>query len=917
MAIKSNAEKVMVEVVLDYSPAQAQRIAQQIDAFQRKQAQSETTHQAKLRQQAEVHAQKLAQAEEKALKAAENRQKAAQAKILAGTKSWSAKMTESVNSLRTAIIAMGAAFVSAQVIGGIKSLASEALSLAADLNTFSKFSGLTVEQLSALASIARTTGVDMSSFQGSLVGIAAKLQDARDGATEAQQSFRNLGIDFETATLDEIIQKLFDAAKNTDNLGKISKVASDTGAEQFGRLATYAASYGEAIRKSSTEFGTLSAEGTKAISNLNKQLDTIKARLTISLANAVSEAAPELESALNKLAAAINKIDWGKLVEGSVEAATATAKVVSTASDSVRPLSALITAAQTLLYIFGGAQGLSFAYSKFLVNQVKVNKELEAANRVFDEVLERGAKGAASVEEIIKAKALRDLSQGTVKLSALGKATALVVQTLKDFGAKLSAVISGTAFATLFGWVGKLVNVFAKWSGVLTTAFLAWDLFKARMGGLSWLEAAGYSIGKFFGSILDIFIPAKVYDITDALDAWLNKAKQVKDLASAPMSTTAAMSEYSSRFMAEPGAFSVTAPRSPINAGTKVKPATAAVDPYTKKLQDLAKAQADASKELNHWINLLYSGKINTETFTQLTSDLAGSLKKVDAKELERILFVMSNPTAVKGIDDFNKYTRKASDATVDLTNNLKEIQTVGQTTYEFVALYMSQFTNFLSSLGDITSQISSVYDYLIEAEQNRINAQQAANQQRIDAINIELEMLNRLGFANTMWAKRKQKEAEEASKQDSARLRRLQKERQKYAMADAIINSLASFTTNLKAYAWPLGAILGALSLASGMAQVKAIESQKFALGGKVQGNPYGDRTSILAQGGEYMVNQKATARNANVLESINNGATIGGGRSINITINGNVIGEDRYVRERLIPEISRALEEGHSLHA
>lgn len=145
--------------------------------------------------------------------------------------------------------------------------------------------------------------------------------------------------------------------------------------------------------------------------------------------------------------------------------------------------------------------------------------------------------------------------------------------------------------------------------------------------------------------------------------------------------------------------------------------------------------------------------------------------------------------------------------------------------------------------------------------------------------------------------------------------MRRLQKERQKYAVADAVINSLASFTTNLKQYAWPLGAILGGLSLAAGYAQVSAIRAQEFATGGMVQGNPYQDSNQVFTQGGEYVVNRDATARNAALLESINNGVNPGGAGSVVVNINGNVLGEDRWVRDRLLPEINRAVREGHTI--
>ena len=52
-----------------------------------------------------------------------------------------------------------------------------------------------------------------------------------------------------------------------------------------------------------------------------------------------------------------------------------------------------------------------------------------------------------------------------------------------------------------------------------------------------------------------------------------------------------------------------------------------------------------------------------------------------------------------------------------------------------------------------------------------------------------------------------------------------------------------------------PVGLAAGSLALASGAVQIQAIEAQKFAQGGIVQGQRTGDKVPILANGGERML--------------------------------------------------------------
>jgi len=115
-------------------------------------------------------------------------------------------------------------------------------------------------------------------------------------------------------------------------------------------------------------------------------------------------------------------------------------------------------------------------------------------------------------------------------------------------------------------------------------------------------------------------------------------------------------------------------------------------------------------------------------------------------------------------------------------------------------------------------------------------------------------------------------------------------------AQMNAIQASLGAFTSVISTpFIGPiLAPIAAAAALVAGMANVKSIQQQpmpKFASGGYINGNKYGDNIPIMAMGGEFMVNRAATEANRNLLSSINNG-TYRGSDSINITIN-NPVGE------------------------
>ena len=116
-------------------------------------------------------------------------------------------------------------------------------------------------------------------------------------------------------------------------------------------------------------------------------------------------------------------------------------------------------------------------------------------------------------------------------------------------------------------------------------------------------------------------------------------------------------------------------------------------------------------------------------------------------------------------------------------------------------------------------------------------------------------------------------------------------------AQTEALISAYVGYNKALGAGVPPFNFISAAAVLATGLANVVTIESQKFAKGGIVQGDPAkGDTVPIMATAGELILNQSQQNNLAN------------GMSGVTVNISGNIIGEESFVRDTLIPEIERA---------
>lgn len=135
-------------------------------------------------------------------------------------------------------------------------------------------------------------------------------------------------------------------------------------------------------------------------------------------------------------------------------------------------------------------------------------------------------------------------------------------------------------------------------------------------------------------------------------------------------------------------------------------------------------------------------------------------------------------------------------------------------------------------------------------------------------------------------------------------------------AQAQAIISA---YTGANKAFeqGGVLGFLTGASILATGLANVAVISREisnmkKFESGGLVGGRRHSQGGTIIeAEQGEFVMSRNAVKTiGVGALNEMNASGSIGS--TINVNINGNMIGNEEFVRDTLIPEISKTVRQG-----
>lgn len=123
--------------------------------------------------------------------------------------------------------------------------------------------------------------------------------------------------------------------------------------------------------------------------------------------------------------------------------------------------------------------------------------------------------------------------------------------------------------------------------------------------------------------------------------------------------------------------------------------------------------------------------------------------------------------------------------------------------------------------------------------------------------------------YRSSLWA---EKQKEKLDKEKEARERKYANIKKYIAISEAIMNTAVAVMNMHKGFPPPFNFVMAAFMSAIGAAQVALIKKQKFAFGGYVNGASHQrGGVNIEVEGGEYVINKKATKKYLPVLEEIN----------------------------------------------
>ena len=132
-------------------------------------------------------------------------------------------------------------------------------------------------------------------------------------------------------------------------------------------------------------------------------------------------------------------------------------------------------------------------------------------------------------------------------------------------------------------------------------------------------------------------------------------------------------------------------------------------------------------------------------------------------------------------------------------------------------------------------------------------------------------------------------------------------------AQASALVNTYAGVNKAFE-QGGTLGFVTGAAILATGLANVATIQKQindmqSFETGGLIGGQRHSQGGTIIeAERGEFVMSRNAVQSiGVETLSAMNRG-----GGALTVNIQGNVIGNEEFVRETLLPEINKTVKQG-----
>ena len=316
------------------------------------------------------------------------------------------------------------------------------------------------------------------------------------------------------------------------------------------------------------------------------------------------------------------------------------------------------------------------------------------------------------------------------------------------------------------------------------------------------------------------------------------------------------------------------------------------VDTAKKVAEEIKEAQKILNKELEFFDEV----RVNT------AKEVAREIKETQESLNSELKFFESDKvaTAKKASEELKAIEKEIADDTKQLVKEKEDVRKAvfGDTT---------QFQ--LEQLNILEAKFLEHYEHTLEsekffAEERKKIAKKTAEEitklsvekQKIKDLNMLAGCINALGVAFDVLADSQAS----ASAKMSAFLR----------MAGGLLSVLGG-TTPTGAFGGVLSAIGGAIGHTGGYIKQNG-SIQRFAKGGMVLGQ---DKVPIMAQAGEFIMRKSAVDEiGVNTLAKLNKGETEVGNtvNTININIDGNIVGNEEFVRESLIPEIERTVQKG-----
>jgi phage-related minor tail protein len=214
---------------------------------------------------------------------------------------------------------------------GIVGLGVKAAQSADDINTLSKQTGLSTDQIQKFQYAAELIDVPLETLTGSMAKLTKNMGNAKDGTGAASDAFKTLGVSVKDAVsgelrnnqevFNEIITKLGEVENATERDSLAMQIFGKS-AQDLNPLILGGADALTKLGIEAEEAGLiLSTDALNSANEFNDAMDTFKAKTAGSFAKAGSEIATMLTPMLEDLADIIsNVLDWvGNLDEGTLK----------------------------------------------------------------------------------------------------------------------------------------------------------------------------------------------------------------------------------------------------------------------------------------------------------------------------------------------------------------------------------------------------------------------------------------------------------------------------------------------------------------------------------------------------------------------------------------------------------------------